>query len=212
MVASHVLISGPESARTDIEGTKKMKSLFLLFTLLGLFLTSLDRLIAKEKVIAFDTKLSELTARFRPMREHYVAMAIFPLGMVASAYMMIRGLARDPHHSPLPAIAFLADLPNGVLLLLCLCGVALVWPLMGAILGVWLSIAENIPLQRGVVFGLLYFVVATIVAWIVLALYPVVYPLKGILVLNRKWFNSFSGVLGVALTIVGILIGILSTK
>lgn len=166
-------------------------ALTLLLLVAGTILLALDRVLDKSAVIRLDQRLSVTADRLRPLSRKELTLATLWL-VTAAAYYVAKRIGGPPPF----ALSFVLGL--------------------GALLFVISSIAvaahtarKNLgdePLPSRVLFVLLsplLFAIALLAFVVHLALSPVIYPLKGVVFLNRRWFSSVSGLIGLVCLAVG---------
>jgi len=192
-----------------------MKTLLaIIFTISGITLLALDRIIKKTRVIKLDKKLAEITGKFKPLKSKYLAAGIlFPIGLISGTVALRISLFEASVYYDSPLLDELAHAPLIVLVIILIILLALLWLIEGTVVGLsmyvkgkdeMLSSVGRIPFFAGFMTLILSLIMIT--SFLHFLLYPIIYPLKGILILNNKWFNSFSGLIGLILAIIGTIL------
>jgi hypothetical protein len=159
----------------------------------------LDRILDKSKVIAFDKKLKKITRRFKPLNWKKHIFILFTFLTMFSFYMTI---------ITAPSFSYIVLLLTVLWFIWVLA--VLFWMLIG---GLWAYLDwkkdPSVPVEFVPAMAIVtpfLFIGFAIAAFIKFCLYPLIYPLKGILILNNRWFNSFSGLIGLVLSLIGTIL------
>lgn len=174
-----------------------MKSPLIIFSMiLGLALCALDKVLVKQRLIEFDKYL----ARFVVLNWKKFLLLIFALPIPFLFYQAV---------SVTPSFAHLA-IAGTIFVGMLIIG-AFSWIVLGGLLAY--SESRRNPNRAVPSWFILAFAVSTpllmvgffLITLARLFLHSLIFPFKGIRILNRKSFNSFYGVLGVVLIIISVI-------
>jgi hypothetical protein len=175
-----------------------MKPAFtFVLTSVGLVLLAMDRILDKSMVVTFDQRLLAIVQKFPLLKLKDFNSAVTVLMIVVMVYLVYF----DDYFPP--EIRF--PMKFGVLL------TAVLGLLTAVIVG---ALAAKEVLRREKNRDISFVISSSLLAPFFIGylflvsslkfiLLPLIYPLKGIYILNNKCFNSFSGLLGLILAIIG---------
>lgn len=185
----------------------------LLLTVIGIVLLALDRVVGKGTLLKVDNTLKAMVRRFRPLRG-----SPYQLAFIFLATLFFARIGGPQFRAALLASA--ADEQRDALLFFIFDNWKWFLPLVlyveGCVMGAfeWLR-QRNEPLVSwgqlafSLLYGafvLVYFAVSGVVGLLHFLLWPLMYPLKGVLLFEKRLFHSFSGVIGLVAALTGTIL------
>jgi hypothetical protein len=167
----------------------------LIFIIMGLILLSLDRLLDKNKVIEIDKRMEGAITKIRFKRKHMISFNLFIINLFIIYITIKSGKA----------------LPYKWILIILVIGLILDM-VIGGYIGVLYYIknknmSNKLSLFKLIFIMIIYSPILTLKIYLKdlvrLALFLLINPLQGIVFLNKRYLNSFSGLIGLILTIIG---------